>query len=63
VNVEEGDTIQITLSNKSNYSSFVYALVESNYSTLSKSLSTADQVCSGSNTVGGIAIYGTFNSN
>ena len=62
VSVTSGDTIAIELTNRSNYTSFVWALVETTYTTLDKVITTADAAASGTNTNGGVVIYGTFNS-
>ena len=58
--ITAGDTIQINLSNYSNYSALVYALCDSSFTALDKALSTADAVCSGSNETDGAVLYGTF---
>lgn len=60
--ITAGDTIQIDLSNYSNYSSLVYALCDSSFTVLDKALSKPDAVCSGSNETAGAVLYGTFDS-
>lgn len=59
------DTVSISVTNRSGYTSFVYALVDSTlkFGEVQKLLSTADAPCSGSNDSDGIVVYGTFNSN
>lgn len=58
------DTVSISVTNRSSYTSFVYALVDSTlkFGEVQKLLSTADATCSGSNDSDGIVVYGTFNS-
>lgn len=55
------DSISIALTNYSGYSAIVYAVVQSLWDTFDKAISTADTQASGSNTTGGMVIYGTFN--
>lgn len=56
-----GDTVDITLTDRSSYSSFVYAVLESGYLTIDKQLSTPDNSTSGTNSSSGMVVYGTFN--
>ena len=60
--VVANDTLAISLSNTSGYTSFVWALIDTDCTTLDKALTTPDNATSGSNTSDGIALYGTFNS-
>lgn len=62
VTVSSGDTISIEITNRSSYSSFVWALIDTSALTLDKAISTADAVASGSNVNSGFVLMGTFNS-
>lgn len=55
-----GDTLEITLETNNNYSSFVFGIIDSTAWTFSKALTTPDGLTSGSNTVSGMAVRGTF---
>lgn len=60
--IPEGEhnlTINLSLNNR--YSSFVYAIVDSDFTTLSKEISIADNASSGVYTSDSMVIYGTFN--
>ena len=57
-----GDTIAITLTDRSNFSGFVYALFNSPYLIIDKQMSTPDNVTVGANSVRGMVAYGIFNS-
>lgn len=59
-----GDTVQIDLTERSGYTSFVYALLDETYQfgSLMQAVSTADAAASGSYSADAIALYGTFNS-
>ena len=54
------DAIEITLTNYNTYSAVVYAVIQSRYNTLDKTLTTCDGLTSGSNSKKGMVIYGTF---
>lgn len=57
-----GDTVQIDLTERSGYTSFVYALLDETYpfGNLVQTVSTADATASGSYSADAIALYGTF---
>lgn len=59
-----GDTVQIDLTERSGYTSFVYALLDETYQfgSLMQAVTTADATASGSYSADAIALYGTFNS-
>lgn len=59
-----GDTVQIDLTERSGYTSFVYALLDETYpfGSLMQAVSTADETASGSYSADAIALYGTFDS-
>jgi hypothetical protein len=63
VSATAGDTFTISLSNVSRFTSLVYVLMLTPYTTPDQLRSTADAVCSGSNAHDGMVLYGTFNSN
>lgn len=58
-----GDQLAITVTSANSHTSLVYMLYAVSYTTFSKMLSSVDAVCSGSNTEGGMVVYGTFNNN
>jgi hypothetical protein len=62
ISINSGDEIIIQLTNRSNYTSFVYAIADAILNNVEKSISTADATASGSNTSDGLVVYGTFNS-
>ena len=57
-----GDILEITLETNNDYSSFVFGIINSSYQKFSKAVTASDSFTSGSNSVSGMAIYGTFNS-
>lgn len=59
-----GDTVQIDLTERSGYTSFVYALLDEEYpfGDLVQTVSTADATASGLYSADAIALYGIFNS-
>jgi hypothetical protein len=59
-----GDIVRIDLTERSGYTSFVYALLDETYpfGNLAQTISTADATASGSYSADAIALYGTFNS-
>ena len=57
-----GDEISISLTNRSAYSSFVYAIIDVSFANVLKTLTTCDGVTSGSYAQSCYVIYGTFNS-
>ena len=59
-----GDTVQIDLTERSGYTSFVYALLDETYQfgRLIQTVSTADATASGSYSADAVALYGTFDS-
>jgi hypothetical protein len=62
VSVSKNDTISIEITNRNNYSSFVWALVECGELELDKAVSYYDKAASGTNTNSGFVLQGTFNS-
>lgn len=63
IEVAVGDVLDINVQIDNNYSSFVYAIIDTNVNTVSKSLTTADSYTSGSYSENGIVMYGTFSGN
>ena len=61
-NFSAGDTVQIDLTERSGYTSFVYALLDETYQfgSLMQTFSTADATASGSYSADAIALCGTF---
>lgn len=59
-----GDTIKIDLTERSGYTSFVYALLDETYpfGSLMQTVSTADATASGSYSADAVALCGTFDS-
>lgn len=59
-----GDTVSIDLTNRSGYTSFVYALLDETYQfgSLMQTVTTADATASGSYSADAVVLYGTFNS-
>lgn len=59
-----GDTVQIDLTERSGYTSFVYALLDETYQfgSLMQTVTTADATASGSYSADAVALYGTFDS-
>lgn len=59
-----GDTVTINLTERSGYTSFVYALLDGTYSfgSLAQTVSTADATASGSYSEDAVVLYGIFNS-
>jgi len=62
VDVTSGDSFGVSLSSYSGYTSVLYALVDTAYDTIDAAATTADAVCTGTNTNSGMVLYGTFNS-
>lgn len=62
VTTSVGDAITINVNNRSSYTSYVWAIIGTDYSTLDKSLTSVDSATSGANTINGMVMYGTFNS-
>lgn len=61
IEVESGDTIAIDLTDRSGYTSFVYAITDANITEIVQRRSTADSTCSGSYSSDAIVLQGTFN--
>lgn len=61
LNANANDSIDISLSNYSNYTMFAYALCQSAHTILNKSLTSVDSACSGSNNISCAMLYGVFN--
>ena len=61
IEVESGDTIAIDLTDRSGYTSFVYAITDANITEIVQRRSTADDTCSGSYSSDAIVLQGTFN--
>lgn len=57
------DTLSFQTSNVSSYTTTIYAIIKSDIASLAKSLSTADNVTSGTYDGQAIVMYGTSNSN
>ena len=60
IEVENGDAIGISLTNVSNYTAIVYAIVDSDISEVLQARTTADDPCSGSYSSDAIVLQGTF---
>ena len=58
-----GDILDISVLIENSYSSFVYAIMDTGIDTVSKSLTTADAITSGSYADDAIVMYGTFSGN
>lgn len=63
-NFSEGDIVKIDLTERSGYTSFVYALLDGTYpfGSLVQTITTADATASGSYSADAVALYGIFNS-
>ena len=62
VTVSSGDTISIEVTDRSGYSSFVWALIDASALSLDKAISTADATAFGTNVNSGFVLMGTFDS-
>lgn len=62
VSVSNNDTISIEITNRSGYSSFVWALADCGEPELDKAVTDSDKAVSGTNTNSGFVLQGTFNS-
>ena len=60
INAAVGDALAISITDKNNYSSFIYIVIDTLVNTVSRALSSADNRTSGSFGSQAIVMYGTF---
>ena len=60
IEVESGDTIAIELTNRSNYTSFVYMITDADITEIVQRRTSIDSACSGSYTDDAIVLQGIF---
>lgn len=63
ITVSAGDVLHIALDNRGRYSAFVYAIIESDISTLSKAITQPDHEAEGSYANNALVVYGTMIGN